>query len=101
MEHHEEKDGRLAEAVALREKGEREEARERLVALAAEYPDDAEIAYQTAWAHDVLGLEAAAVPYYERALAGSGLDAEDRRGRSSVSAAPSGSSAGTRSPSPS
>ncbi|QES10250.1 hypothetical protein DEJ44_34575 [Streptomyces venezuelae] len=80
MEHHEEKDGRLAEAVALREKGEREEARERLVALAAEYPDDAEIAYQTAWAHDVLGLEAAAVPYYEHALAGSGLDAEDRRG---------------------
>ncbi|MFE1546425.1 tetratricopeptide repeat protein [Streptomyces sp. NPDC058718] len=90
MEHHEEKKGLLAEAVALREGGRKEEAREALVALAARHPDDAEIAYQTAWAHDVLGLEAEAVPYYELALAeaeaeaeagtGTGLTAEDRRG---------------------
>ncbi|WP_406065538.1 tetratricopeptide repeat protein [Streptomyces sp. NBC_01077] len=85
MDHHEEKNGRLAEAVALREEGRKDEARERLVDLAALHPDDAEIAYQTAWAHDVLGLEAEAVPYYERALAGggavgTGLAAEDRRG---------------------
>ncbi|MFE5712151.1 tetratricopeptide repeat protein [Streptomyces sp. NPDC056501] len=88
MEHHEEKKGLLAEAVALREGGRKEEAREALVALAARYPDDAEIAYQTAWAHDVLGLEAEAVPYYERALAETGTEAataialtpEDRRG---------------------
>ncbi|KOX22551.1 MULTISPECIES: tetratricopeptide repeat protein [unclassified Streptomyces] len=82
MEHHEERDGLLAEAVALREEGRREEARERLVVLAARWPDDAEVAYQTAWAHDVLGLEAEAVPYYERALdGGSGrLAADDRRG---------------------
>ncbi|MFH8712929.1 tetratricopeptide repeat protein [Streptomyces zaomyceticus] len=88
MGHHEEKNGemnggkkdRLAEAVALREAGRREEAGERLVALAAEYPEDAETAYQTAWAHDVLGLEAEAVPYYESALAGTGLSSEDRCG---------------------
>ncbi|MCX5230975.1 tetratricopeptide repeat protein [Streptomyces sp. NPDC006553] len=85
MAHHEDRDGRLAEAVALRGQGRREEARERLVALASRHPEDAEIAYQTAWAHDVLGLEKEAVPYYERALAGggatgTGLTPEDRRG---------------------
>ncbi|MET7757704.1 tetratricopeptide repeat protein [Streptomyces sp. NPDC005389] len=85
MEHHGDRDGRLAEAVALRGQGRREEARERLVALAARHPEDAEIAYQTAWAHDVLGLEKEAVPYYERSLAGGGaagpgLSPEDRRG---------------------
>ncbi|MER6916164.1 tetratricopeptide repeat protein [Streptomyces sp. NPDC000594] len=71
----------LSEAVALRERGDRasrEEARERLVRLAARFPEDAGIAYQTAWAHDVLGLEAAAVPHYERALAGGGLSGADR-----------------------
>ncbi|MFB7861181.1 tetratricopeptide repeat protein [Streptomyces sp. NPDC056069] len=80
----EERDALLSGAVALREAGRRDEARDRLVALAARLPDDAEVAYQTAWAHDVLGLEAEAVPYYERALAAGpapgGLSAEDRRG---------------------
>ncbi|MFZ4300908.1 tetratricopeptide repeat protein [Streptomyces cinereoruber] len=82
MEHHEERDGLLAEAVALRGKGRKEEARERLVALAARWPDDPEIAYQTAWAHDALGLEAEAVPYYERALDDTAgpLAPDDRRG---------------------
>ncbi|MFJ9431645.1 tetratricopeptide repeat protein [Streptomyces sp. NPDC101490] len=80
MADHDEKDARLAEAVALRARGEKEEARRRLVALAAAHPHDAETAYQTAWAHDVLGLEAEAVPYYERSLAGTGLTPEDRRG---------------------
>ncbi|MEU9706122.1 tetratricopeptide repeat protein [Streptomyces sp. NPDC047981] len=73
----------LAAAVGLREQGRPEEARERLVELAARRPDDAEVAYQTAWAHDVLGLEAAAVPHYRRALAASGaagLTDADRRG---------------------
>ncbi|MEV7196511.1 tetratricopeptide repeat protein [Streptomyces sp. NPDC093510] len=70
----------LSEAVRLREAGRPEEARERLVALAAELPDDAEVAYQTAWVHDTLGLEAEAVPYYERALRGTGLSDDDRRG---------------------
>jgi tetratricopeptide (TPR) repeat protein len=70
----------LAHAVRLREEGSREEARELLVELAARHPDDAGIAYQTAWVHDALGLEAEAVAYYERALAGDGLSAADRLG---------------------
>lgn len=73
------RDQRLAESVRLREQGQHEQARERLVALAEEYPDDAEIAYQTAWAHDVLGLESQAVPYYERGLDGVSLAEADRR----------------------
>jgi len=64
-----ERDRRLAEAVALREGGQAEQAQPLLVALAAEYPDDAEVQYQAAWVHDYLGLEDDAVPYYERALA--------------------------------
>ena len=60
---------RLAEAVALRAGGHAEAARPLLISLAAEYPDDAEVQYQTAWVHEYLGLEAEAVPYYERALA--------------------------------
>ncbi|MEU8522778.1 tetratricopeptide repeat protein [Streptomyces sp. NBC_01216] len=77
-----ERDALLAEAVCLRERGDREEARVRLLALAARHPEDAEVAYQTAWAHDVLGLEAEAVAFYERALRASGteLTEEDRRG---------------------
>ncbi|MEV0388620.1 tetratricopeptide repeat protein [Nonomuraea sp. NPDC050643] len=70
----------LAHAVRLREKGEKEEARRLLVGLARRHPGDAEVAYQTAWVHDSLGLEAEAVPYYEKALAGEGLTAEDRLG---------------------
>lgn len=74
------RDELLAEAVALRTRGEAEQARERLVALADRYPRDAVIAYQTAWTHDALGLEAEAVAYYETALAGTDLPDEDRRG---------------------
>jgi GNAT superfamily N-acetyltransferase len=64
---------RLARAVRLREAGEPEKARPLLLALAAEFPEDAGIAYQTAWAHDVLGLEAEAVPFYERAVSPPGV----------------------------
>ncbi|WP_369211647.1 tetratricopeptide repeat protein [Streptomyces flavofungini] len=74
------RDQLLSEAVNLREAGRREEAREQLVRLAARFPGDGEVAYQTAWVHDTLGLEAEAVPYYERALAGEALDGDDRRG---------------------
>lgn len=70
----------LADAVRLRETGRGEEARDPLVALSAALPDDAEVAYQTAWVHDTLGLEAEAVPHYERALSRPGLSATDRRG---------------------
>ncbi|MEV6162321.1 tetratricopeptide repeat protein [Streptomyces sp. NPDC052052] len=72
---------RLHAAVRLREGGAAEEACEKLLALSATYPEDPLIAYQTGWAHDVLGREGAAVPFYERALAGAeALDVEDRHG---------------------
>ena len=74
-----ERDRRLAEAVSLRENGLPEQARPLLVALAVEYPDDAEVQYQAAWVHDYLGLEDDAVPYYERALA-LGLPEPEREG---------------------
>jgi tetratricopeptide (TPR) repeat protein len=66
---------RLAEAIQLRETGRAkqdqailEEARTLLLELAAAYPDDAEITFQTAVAHDNLGLSREAVPFYLRAL---------------------------------
>ncbi|MFG2594726.1 tetratricopeptide repeat protein [Streptomyces sp. NPDC048462] len=74
-----EHDEPLTLAVRLREQ-KSPQAHERLVALAERFPEDAAIAYQTAWSHDSLGLEAAAVPFYERALKGPGLPAEDRHG---------------------
>ena len=75
----------LAQAVKLREQG-TEAACAELAALADRRPDDAAIAYQAAWAHDTLGLEAGAVPYYERALgtpgspSAPGLTPDDRHG---------------------
>ena len=60
---------RLNDAIALREAGRTDEALPLLVALADEFPADAQVQYQAAWVHDVLGLEAEAVPYYEQALA--------------------------------
>ncbi len=48
------KDELLAEAVRLREQGHPEQARERLLSLTASFPDAADVAYQTAWVHDVL-----------------------------------------------
>lgn len=67
---------RLATAVSLREIGRVHEAKELLVALCAELPDDAGVNLQCAWAHDKLGLEAEAVPFYEKALE-LGLSGED------------------------
>ncbi|MFH9959619.1 tetratricopeptide repeat protein [Streptomyces roseolus] len=80
MSNDRERDTALARAVQLREQGEAEQAREQLVELVERYPGDSEIAYQAAWVHDVLGLEAEAVPFYERALSGTGLSQEDRHG---------------------
>ncbi|WP_371749488.1 tetratricopeptide repeat protein [Streptomyces sp. NBC_01283] len=74
------RDRLLAEAVRLREAGHREEARERLLALCEQFPLDPEVAYQTAWVHDTLGLEAEAVPHYVRAVEEPGLSPDDRRG---------------------
>jgi predicted Zn-dependent protease len=63
------RDTRLEAAVALRESGRAEEARPPLVALADEFPNSEDVQYQAGWVHDLLGMEAEAVPYYERALA--------------------------------
>ncbi|MFB9532518.1 tetratricopeptide repeat protein [Nonomuraea roseola] len=71
------KDEELARAAALRQEDRHEEAREVLVALAAQHPDDGEVAREAAYVHDRLGLEHEAVPYYERALE---LGADDRIG---------------------
>lgn len=69
----------LEAAIALRNAGQAEEARIMLLGLLAENDTDAELFYQLAWTHDVLGLERAAVPYYERSLA-LGLAPEPRAG---------------------
>ncbi len=69
----------LREAVELRSTGHAEEARELLSALAAKYPDDAEMNYQAAWVYDILGREREAMPFYVRAIE-LGLEGEDLEG---------------------
>ncbi|GAB6989072.1 tetratricopeptide repeat protein [Paenibacillus pini] len=66
-------------AVRLREDGELEKARTLLLAFGEQQPENAYVQYQTAWAHDALGLEWEAVPFYERAIQ-LGLDSEDLAG---------------------
>ncbi|MCK8676438.1 tetratricopeptide repeat protein [Streptomyces lichenis] len=70
----------LAEVERAYQAGRFEEARKLLVALSAAYPGDAETAYRAASVHDRLGLEAEAVPYYERCLRGAELSDASRRG---------------------
>lgn len=69
---------RLQRAVELRERGRLEEARELLLELRSELPDDAQVAVQTAWVHDSMGLEEEAVEHYEAAIAGDLTDEELR-----------------------
>lgn len=71
-------DDRLARAIDLRERGELEEARQLLLELRAERPDDPQVAVQTAWVHDSMGLEEEAVEHYEAALAGDLTEADAR-----------------------
>jgi predicted Zn-dependent protease len=71
-------DQRLAHAVELREQGALEEARQLLLDLRRERPDDPQVAVQTAWVHDSMGLEEEAVEHYEAALAGDLTDQEAR-----------------------
>ncbi len=69
---------RLARAAELREHGELEQARQLLLELRAEFPADAQVAVQTAWVHDSMGLEDDAVLHYEAAIAGDLSDDELR-----------------------
>lgn len=66
-------------AVALRNEGKAEEARVMLLEIYDQNGNDAELLYQLAWTHDVLGLEREAVSFYERSLTLS-LPSEQRVG---------------------
>lgn len=68
---------RLNQAIKLRASGKAEEAIVLLKELILEYPDDADINYELAWCYDLLGLEKAAIPYYEKAIA-MGLPEKDQ-----------------------
>jgi tetratricopeptide (TPR) repeat protein len=59
---------KLASAVKLREAEKQEEARQLLLELQAEFPNDPQVNYQCAWIHDLLGLEREAIPFYEKAI---------------------------------
>ena len=72
-------DERFARAIALREAGELERARGLLLELRRERPGDAQVALQTAWVHDSLGLEEEAAGHYEAAIRGD-LSDEELRG---------------------
>jgi tetratricopeptide (TPR) repeat protein len=67
---------RLASAIKLRESDNHEEARQLLLALHSEFPEDPQVNYQCAWIHDLLGLEREAIPFYEKAIA-TGLNGDD------------------------
>jgi tetratricopeptide (TPR) repeat protein len=67
---------KLASAIKLRELEEHEEARQLLLELHSEFPEDPEVNYQCAWIHDLLGLEKQAIPFYEKAIQ-TGLNDED------------------------
>jgi tetratricopeptide (TPR) repeat protein len=58
----------LKRAVDCRAKGELKESNEILLNLVASFPESPVINYQCAWSFDVLGEEAEAVPYYEKAI---------------------------------
>lgn len=69
----------LERAIALRKEGQHPEARTLLVELASRCPDGV-VQYHAAWVHDAMGLEEAAVPFYQKAIEGGELDGEDLEG---------------------
>ena len=69
----------FALGIKLRKQGKLEESRNLLVKLVTDCPNDPKINYQCAWAHDVLGLEREAIPFYERAIE-NGLSGHDLNG---------------------
>lgn len=58
----------LDRAIALRKSGKHKESNELLSELVKAFPEDATINYQCAWSFDLLGEEAKAVPFYEKAI---------------------------------
>lgn len=67
---------KLAFAIRLREEEKHPEARQLLLELHAQFPDDPQVNYQCAWIHDLLGLEGQAIPFYEKAVQ-TGLSGDD------------------------
>src|SRR5678815_3873345 len=67
---------KLASAIKLRETEKHEEARQLLLELHNEFPNDPQVNYQSAWIHDLLGLEREAIPFYEKAIQ-TGLRGDD------------------------
>jgi tetratricopeptide (TPR) repeat protein len=67
---------KLASAIMLRETEKHEEARQLLLELHSEFPNDPQVNYQCAWIHDLLGLEREAIPFYEKAFQ-EGLSSDD------------------------
>jgi len=59
---------KLVSAIQLRETEKHEEARQLLLELHTEFPNDPQVNYQCAWIHDLLGLERQAIPFYEKAI---------------------------------
>lgn len=64
---------KLTTAIQLREAQNHEEARQLLLQLHRDFPDDPQVNYQCAWIHDLLGLEAdtsrdEGIRRYERAI---------------------------------
>jgi tetratricopeptide (TPR) repeat protein len=47
---------KLASSIQLRESYKHKEARQILLALHADFPDDPQVSYQCGWIHDLLGL---------------------------------------------
>lgn len=69
----------LQTAIELRNKGLYKESNLLLVDLAEKCLNNAQVNYQCAWSFDVLGEEAKAVPYYEKAIS-LGLEDENLEG---------------------
>jgi tetratricopeptide (TPR) repeat protein len=70
---------KLSSAIHLRETGKHEEARDLLLELHSKFAEDAQVNFQCAWIHDLLGLEREAIPFYEKAIQ-AGLSGEDLQG---------------------
>src|SRR5665213_2912201 len=72
-------DKELTQAIRLRKNGQSKASLRALLRLSKEKPRDPKINYQCAWAHDILGREREAVPYYSRAIK-NGLSGRDLEG---------------------
>lgn len=68
----------LEPVIALRTAGRMDEARDLVLKLHSDHPEDALVNLQCAWTHDAMGLESEAVPFYEKAIE-AGLDDGDLR----------------------